>query len=291
MLPSMRDVKFRIRCWRRELGNLNWLGTRGVQGHLVTGKNAGTHWVRYMLSLALAERYGIEPPRYFNTDSTRPFILNHSGGAGVEGMPRLMGSHMIPGAGYGLGAVRPGSMPPVVVIVRDLRVTLIAHYERWKHRYGLSWSQYLRLPPGQEGIHCDLWWHIHFLNRWGDCIARLPQEVTSIRYEDMRKNTAPNIECILRHFDIHMPVETIRNAIAAASLDAVEQETDPDEPECIVRELERNVGNFFSGEDGEFFSEIIARNLRHSFGYNYTQPISVRPRSTTRNSVARSPAM
>jgi len=170
-----------------------------------------------------------------------------------------------------------------------MRDALISHYEKWKNRYGLSWGQYLRLPPGSKGIRSDIWWHIHFLNRWGDCMARMPHEITSIHYEDMRRNTAPNIECILRHFDIHMSADVIRRAVATASVDAIEQETDPDVPERIVRREEANTAAYFNGEDGKYFRDVIGRNLRHTFGYNYGEAMSVRPKSMTRNRVARNP--
>lgn len=295
MLPAMRDVKFQYHCWNTELSNFNWLRFRGNQGLLATGKNSGTHWVKYMLCLSLADHYGVEPPQYFNAEATNAFIGNPKSVAAHEGLPRLISSHSIPGFGYDMKPLRLGAQPPVVVLVRDLRYALVSHYEKWKNRYGLQWSQYLRISWGQKGIRCDLWWYIHFLNRWGDCAKRLPNEITSLRYEDLRKNTAPNIECIFRHFDLKIPANVIRRAVSAASKDAMVQKADPDFPERVVRQEEINIAPYFAGADGEYFREVVGRNLRHTFGYDYSklprQPISEMPTSAARNNVASNPAM
>ena len=117
----------------------------------------------------------------------------------------------------------------------------------------------------------------------------MPHEITSIHYEDLRKNTAPNVECILRHFDLHVPSATVRRAIASAPDYALNGKTDPDEPERIIGQREIAVDAYFAGEDGEHFREIISKNLRHTFGYNYAAAISKRPKSTARNRVASNP--
>ncbi len=288
----MRNVKFQIRCWGEELGNYNWLAHRGFHGHLAVEKNAGAHWVKHLLGVVLAEHYGLEPPDYFNPDGANAFIANPRVQRNIRGLPRLMSSSGIPGFGFDVGPLRPGAYPPVVVLVRDLRQVLIAHYERWKNRYGISWSQYLRLPIDQDKARCDLWWHIHFLNRWGDCAKRLPHEITSFHYEDLRANTAANVECILRHFDLQVPGATVRRVIDNLPLHIREQRTDPDAPERILGQQEGQFETYFSGADGDYFRKVVARNLRHTFGYNYeTEAISTRPKSTMRNRVAKNPIM
>ncbi len=269
MLPSMRDVKFQLHAWGKELSNLYWLKFPGYQGHLATGKNSGTHWVKYMICLALAEHYNIEPPEYFNADATNAFIGNPKNVRPLKGLPRLISSHSIPGVGYGMGPLRPGTYPPVMVLVRDLRDVLISHYEKWKDTYEISWPEYLRLPWGKKGIRCDIWWYIRFLNRWGDCANRMPNEIASVRYEDLRSNSAANIECILRHFDLRISHDVIARAVGAASKDAMSLKSDPDFPERIVRREEVTWADYFSGDDGAHFRDVVRRNLRHSFGYDY----------------------
>lgn len=265
----MVDISFQIKCWGKELSNLSWLGHRSFQGHLVTGKNSGTHWVKYMICLALAEHYGVEPPEYFNAEATNAFMGNPKNVRTKDGLPRLASSHTIPGFGYDLSFLRVGAYPPTAVLVRDMRDVLVSHYEKWKHRYGISWAQYLRLPMDQKGIRCDLWWYIRFLNRWGDCMARLPQEIIAVRYEDLRQNPAANVERLLLHFGLTIPHSVIVHAVAASSKDAMAEKTDPDFPERIIGKSETTLVDYFSGEDGAYFAEVLGRNLRHAFGYEY----------------------
>lgn len=286
----MRDIRFQIHCWGEELGNYNWLAHRGYQGHLAAGKDAGAHWVKHLLGVVLAEHYGLEPPDYFSLDGASAYIANPRTQRNIRGLPRLMSSNSIPGFGYDFGPLRPGKYPPVVVLVRDLRHALVTHYERWKNRYGISWAHYLRLPAGQDKARSDLWGHIHFLNRWGDCAKRLPHEIASVHYEDLRANTAANVECILRHFDLQVPGATVRRVVDGLPRHIWEQRTDPDAPERIIAQHENVLENYFSGDDGEYFRKIIARNLRHTFGYNYqAEAMSIRPKSIARNRVASSP--
>ena len=55
-------------------GNFTLLRHGAFDGMLCTSKNSGTHWVKYMLAIALAETYGIAPPQYFSEDAVRPYI-------------------------------------------------------------------------------------------------------------------------------------------------------------------------------------------------------------------------
>ncbi|MCF8506256.1 MAG: hypothetical protein K9G59_15195 [Caulobacter sp.] len=60
------DRAFRLHCLDRDNTNLNLFKHRDWQGFMVTGQHSGTHWIKWMLSLALAHQYGLEPPRYMN---------------------------------------------------------------------------------------------------------------------------------------------------------------------------------------------------------------------------------
>jgi|GEM_PF-1700539 len=270
----MRDVKFQVHSWRQEVKDFAWLKLWGLDGHLAAGKGAGGPWVRHVLSRVLAIHYGLERPDPADPKAASIFFAQTSGRPAIKGMPRLMCSHIIPGFGYDFGPLRLGTYPPAVVLVRDLRCMLIAHYEKWKNRYGLSWGQYLRLPWDQEKARCDLWWHIHFLNRWGDCAKRMPNEVIGIRYEDLRKNTVPNIECILRHYDLKIPSETIRRAVNGSMETANTAIIARGANGHTTEKEDIDLARYFTGEDGEYFRDVVGRNLRHAFGYDYTQLVT-----------------
>src|SRR5476649_146880 len=63
-------VKLQVRIalvWRGlliDLSNFHLLQYRNVGGFLVSGKNSGTHWLRFMLSHAMARRYDLPPPAH-----------------------------------------------------------------------------------------------------------------------------------------------------------------------------------------------------------------------------------
>jgi len=264
------DLSFQIHCWNKEFSNYSLLRHRDFQGHLATGKNSGTHWVKYMICLALAEHYAVEPPEFFNADATNAFMGNPKSVRPMPGLPRLASSHTIPGFAYDIPLLRGSKpFPPVVVLVRDLRDVLISHYEKWKDTYEVEWSEFLSGRMGKRGFRCDIWWYIHFMNRWGDAIRALPDEVIPITYEDMRANPAQELKGIFTHFGIEIPLEAIERAVAASSKDAMEEKIDPDFPERILRSQEALIEDYFWGDDLDFFQRTLKKNLRHSFGYDF----------------------
>lgn len=264
------DLNFQMHCLSKELTNYSLLRHRDFAGHLVTGKNSGTHWVKYIICLALAEHYGVAPPAYFNAEATNDFMGHPKKVRPQPGLPRLASSHGIPGFGYEWGLLRGADpMPPVALLVRDLRHVLISHYEKWKDTYEVDWATYLRGRMGKRGFRCDIWWYIRFLNRWGDALYARPSEVLVVRYENLRNRPAEIVAQVLAHFELQIPKETIARAVAASSKDAMADKADPDFPERIVDAREDRLEDYFSGEDGTFFENTIERNLKHRFGYDY----------------------
>ena len=264
------DINFQLHCWGKEFSNYSLMRHRDFAGHLATGKNSGTHWVKYMICLALAEHYGVAPPEFFNADATNAFMGNPKNVVPLPGLPRLASSHTIPGFAYDLPLLRGSSpYPPAAVLVRDLRDVLISHYEKWKDHYGVTWSEFLRGRMGKRGFRMDIWWYLHFMNRWGDAIRMLSGEVISVKYEDVRADPAPSILAILNHFGLGISNDIIERAVAASSKDAMEQKIDPDHPERILRKEEARIEDYFWGDDLDFFHTTLRKNLRHDFGYDY----------------------
>ena len=77
-------------------GNFSILRHRAFDGVLVTSKNSGTHWVKYMFAVALAETYGVPRPQYFSEDAVRPYIGWPKDKPTFPELPRLAFSHTIP---------------------------------------------------------------------------------------------------------------------------------------------------------------------------------------------------
>ena len=64
-------LSVKLQCalaWRAlfiDLSNFLLIEHRRVGGFLISGKNSGTHWLRFMLSHAMARRYGCQAARPF----------------------------------------------------------------------------------------------------------------------------------------------------------------------------------------------------------------------------------
>lgn len=265
------NLNFRLHCLTKELSNYSLLRHRDFAGHLVTGKNSGTHWVKYIICLALAEHYGVAPPEYFNAEATNAFMGNPKNVRPQKGLPRLASSHTIPGFAYEWSLLRGAApMPPVALLIRDMRHVLISHYEKWKDTYEVDWLTFLHGRLGKRGFRCDIWWYMWFLNRWGDALLARPREIIVLPYERLRADPVEGVDRILRHFGEVIPKATLERAVAGSSKDAMAEKADPDFPERIVDKREDKPEDYFSGEAGAFFRETVARNLRHSFGYDYS---------------------
>ena len=55
----MAILQFVVRVLCADLANFFLLQFRSVDGFLITGKNSGTHWLKLMLSCAIAEEFGV----------------------------------------------------------------------------------------------------------------------------------------------------------------------------------------------------------------------------------------
>ena len=55
-------LQFLLRIVQADLSNFFLYQYRRVDAFLITGKNSGTHWLKFMLSCALARQYRVPPP-------------------------------------------------------------------------------------------------------------------------------------------------------------------------------------------------------------------------------------
>src|SRR5262245_44769290 len=63
-----------LRALNRQVFNPTCIKHRNFDAHIATAKNCGTHWIKYMLSLALAETYNLPAPTSIRDDS----IVGHT---------------------------------------------------------------------------------------------------------------------------------------------------------------------------------------------------------------------
>ncbi len=269
--PPSADLAFRLHCLNRDCFALAMMKYRDFQGYLITGPHSGTHWVKWMLSHAMAYHYGLQPPRYFNNASmaSNDFIGHPKLPRMYPELPRIATSHSVPPYPMQWGWLRSSlKLPPYAVVVRDIRKVLISNYEKWQEKYGVPFSEYVKGDPRSNRYICDAWFYTRFLNRWGEVATRYPNETLVLRYEDFRTDAATGLDRLNRFFKLPLTADDIAAGVAAGAKDFMAKHHDPAVSAKALRP--DGQGNTeFSPEDHAVLKDILQRNLKHDFGYKY----------------------
>ncbi len=265
---------FRWHCLRRDVSNFALLKHRHFDGFLVTMQHSGTHWLKYMMSCALALQLDLPAPRFVHNDSSNDFIGHPRHARCYPDAPRLASTHSVPHALFDSRLLRLGmELPPYVVLVRDLRAALVSNYEKWKDRYGVSFKTYLRGDPRGRRYIFDIWGGMHFLNRWARVARRFPATTLEVRYEDLQASPELLLARIFQHFDITIAQQHIAAAVAAGSKQSMATKLDPASPiRNIVRDDQRPSAAWYDAEDRAFFDAVLARCLDDGHGYDSSWP-------------------
>jgi hypothetical protein len=263
------DLSFRLHCLNRNSFNLALMQYMNFDGFLITGQHSGTHWIKWMLSHAIAHHYGVSPPRYFNNESSNELIGHPKHPRPYPDLPRIASSHSIPP--YALQwkwTRRLRKPPPYVVVVRDVRDVLISNYEKWRKTYAVPFGQYVAGDTRGKAYVCDVWWYIRFANRWGEVARRHPFETLVLRYEDFRKNPLAALQRLCQHFGLELMTADLEAGVAVGSKEIMARHQDPNIDEKPVRPDGK--GNTrFSQDDLGVLGDILRCHLRHDFGYAY----------------------
>ena len=267
MMRSKR-LQFKFHSLRRDISNLALLKHRRFDGFIVSMHQSGTHWLKFMLALALVDKYGLPPPRYNHAND---IIGGPKDPRVYSELPALASSHSIPHPLVHAGWVRRcWPLPKYVVLVRDMRASLVSNYEKWKQHYGVEFTEYLRGDPSGRRYNSDLWWCLRFMNAWGRVAQRFSAETHVLRYEDLRRDPERELTRVSNFLLLQLAPQQINAAVAAAGKDAMTARHDPARPLGEVSLEERNVEEWFGGRDREFLAHVCASQLRHTFGYDYS---------------------
>ena len=253
---------------RRDLTNLSFLRHRKFSGYLVSMHQSGTHWLKHILASAIAAEYSLPKPRYSHANE---IIGGPKDPIIYPAAPHLASSHTIPSPLLRSKLFRYYFHPPrYVVLVRDMRDTLVSNYMKWKDLYECGFSEYLHDFSGKK-FHNQIWWCIRFLNAWGDLIQKYPDQNCAIRYEDMCGNTYSQICRINDFLGLHLSRESIMFGISESSKEKMKKKTESGRPEGagIVSSHKMKPGDLFSPEDEKFLNIMCTLLLRHRFNYDY----------------------
>lgn len=243
------------------------LRLRTCDGAIVSMHQSGTHWLKFMLASAIATHYAIEPPRYNHANDV---IGGLKDARADPRIPDLRNTHSIAPLllrpMLAAGIVR---LPPLVVLVRDMRVSLVSNYRKWTTRYATEFPTFLRGDPAGRRYNSDIWWCIRFHNAWGRLLLSYPATVRLVRYEDLRAEPQQELAAIATHLGLPLSADALAAGIAAATKSSMLARADPTRPRGEVNISGGDPYACYDDRDREFLSRCCKRYLRHTFGYDF----------------------
>ena len=264
MIPTSDEIRLKARTFHRGLFSAPTLRHRQFDGVLVTMHQSGTHWLKYMLSLILANHYNLQPLAHISDHSIigTPIYPQIPQIVFVHSIPHyLLRSHML---------FKLLRLPKYLIQVRDIRDGLVAHYEKFTNKYKVDFSTYLRGDLRGKKYRDDIWLRIRFLNGWGPVVERNPEQVAVVKYEDLLADTRGQLARVCDHFNITgVTPDLLDEVIAAASKAKMAKFQKPNAQGNLVRQDPRPSAEWYSEEDRRFFAELCRRNLKYTFGYQY----------------------
>jgi hypothetical protein len=243
------------------------------EGFLVTSKNSGTHWMAYMLAVALADTYGVPRPAYFSERALRPYIRLPKDPVVHAPLPALGRSHSIPHRLLDWGWARAMISPaPYILGVRHPMGILASHYAKWRDELKVSWTEYLRGDPSGDRYRCDLYWIARFWNRWGELQALMPEAILRLHYEDLQDRPAKLFEAIQRHWKLALAPEAVEAALNEGTKEAMAARLDPDGEANVLQNRRETLDALFEGEAGDIYAGLVSRLFRYQLGYDLMRP-------------------
>jgi hypothetical protein len=144
---------------------------------------------------------------------------------------------------------------------------MASHYVKWRHEYQVPFGHYVRGDPTGRRYRADIWWYIHFFNRWGDLAHAHPETVLAVRYEDLLADPEASLRRVVAHLRVDLSDRAIAVALRFIGRDAIRALLDPTGTEVIVPTNEPRAAVMYGPEDEAFIRNTCARHLRHDFGY------------------------
>jgi len=261
------NYKYKYHALRRDFFNFSLLAHRDFDSMLITMHQSGTHWLKYMLTLALVEKLGIDRPEYIQEDM---FFGNPSSYQCKYKISRIASAHSIPHLLLGSKLLNMTlRFPRYIVLVRDMRASLVSNFEKWKHDDEYTdFSTFIRGDEKGKKFNSDIWWCLRFYNAWGRILENIPDSTMFIRYEDLTTDTFNTLKNISAFLELDLSDDLIQFGIDEASKDKMQKKNDPTAL-TVVSDDKRNPVDWFSETDKQFFIKTCKDHLKYDFGYNF----------------------
>ena len=262
-------IAFLYHSLRRDLSNFSLLKNRAFDGFMVSMHQSGTHWLKHILATALSRKYNLPPPKYSHANEIIGGVKDQRPYAQL---PRIASSHSIPHFLLGSSALRRHiAFPPYLVLVRDIRASLVSNYEKWKMHYACDFSTFLRGDVSGRRFNSDIWWCLRFCNAWGRIARDFPDDTLVIKYEDLHTEPLLSLGRVNTFWALGLDEAELEYGLNESSRERMANKQDPAiEPELrVVRRNGRSPERWFNAEDRRFFRRTCAGFLQHDLAYDY----------------------
>lgn len=247
-------------------GPLRMLTDRAAGGFLMTMWGSGSHYLVWLLSMAMCEGLGATRPRSLND----PVLIGRRRlPTGAPDAPKIMWRHdEMPVWGFRL-LRRFVRFPRYVVLVRDLRESFVSYFEKIPpdERPG-SFAQFLR-GRGVYATDHALFRQIRFLNSWARVRRLDPGLVEVVHYRDLRRDPAGELARVWRWFGFpEVDAEVFDGAVARSTKDQM-QKLATEEERSVVRTDKRHAFEWYDEADRAYFTSAVDRYLVDPYNYDY----------------------
>ena len=262
-------LQFRLRILQADLGNFYLLQHRRQSGFITSAKNSGSHWLKFMLNTALAVQFDVPPPPRSTGPSADYILGSASRPKPFPHLPHHATSHTIPSGFFAWYAFRLVPRRPIVVLVRDIGDALCSNYLKWRDLYASTIEEYIKGDPTSRRYIADVWWYVHFFNRWGDVIEAHPGLVLLVRYEDLKAEPARWLRQIAAHLGVSLTEEALASGLAFYDRESMRVRQDEEHGEVVVPDAAARAEVTLGLRERRILHTLLARHLRHDLGYGY----------------------
>ncbi|RRQ21026.1 sulfotransferase [Thiohalobacter thiocyanaticus] len=248
---------------------------------IVSHEKSGRTWLRVMLSRFYQQRYRLPERKLLNFDRLHRLEPR---------VPVIFFTHDRQ-LGHYTGNWNNEELyrtAPVILLVRDPRDVAVSFYFDWKYRMSDHNRKLYFLPLDNISIYNFIMQSefglpaiIAFMNRWHGYIGRM-ENLHLFRYEDLRADTASELEKILRILGTDPQQEEIEDIVAYAEFEKMKQRelsgetgdsricaTDPDNPDSFKARRAKVGGyrDYFSKDEIRRIDELVGATLNPGYGY------------------------
>ena len=263
-MSTSLPLSYRLKVLNESWTNFSVLRHGAFDGVLVTSKNSGTHWLKYMLAVALAETHHIPAPEYFSENAVRPYIGWPKDAPVHPELPRLAFSHTIPHHLADWGWARAlANLPPYILAVRHPMAILASHHAKWEYDIQVDWLTYLKGDPSGTRYRCDLYWLARFWNRWGGVLKRHADSILTVHYEQTQMDPRSILEAVSKHWALGLTPIAIDAALRAGTKEAMAKKVDPEAEPNVLQNRSTSLSELFQGEALEIYTDQVLRLFKY----------------------------